>query len=249
LKLLTSIVLLSIFLGSSAQAKEPLLFIVNHPGSKPYLYFDKEKQIYKGLVPDILQGLIASNQLSIKYLANSRKRSEEYMYDGSADLMMLSQAWLKRPDLLIATLPIHQHRSFLYKPEKFAEGFSLDKPHQSEVLCTRKGFSYPNLAPYIANNRLIRLDSSDHLSMMKMLFKRRCDYLVMNEFNALNLINSTFFTEQEKLYRSPKPISIVPLNIILRPELLHEKQVLDIHIKVLQESGEIDRILKRHSSH
>ena len=119
MKLLTSIVLLSVFLALSAQAKEPLLFIVNHPGSKPYLYFDKEKQIYQGLVPDILQGLIASNQLNIKYLANSRRRSEEYMYEGSADLMMLSKAWLKRPEQLIASLPIHQHRSFLYKSEKF----------------------------------------------------------------------------------------------------------------------------------
>ena len=70
-------------------------------------------------MPDILQGLIASNQLNIKYLANSRRRSEEYMYEGSADLMMLSKAWLKRPEQLIASLPIHQHRSFLYKSEKF----------------------------------------------------------------------------------------------------------------------------------
>jgi len=228
-----------------AKAKEPLLFIVNHPGSAPYLYFDKNKKIYQGVIPDILNGLIESDQISIKYVSNSRKRSEEYIYQGTADLMMLSKAWLKEPGKLIATIPLHQHRSFLYKIKAFPDNFSLENSTDNETLCTKKGFIYPNLAPYLKSKRLIRIDSSNHLSMLKMLFKQRCDYMVMNEFNALNIINTSFF-DKENFYRSKSPVSVVPLNIILRAELIHEKEVLDKHIKYLKESGELQRIIKKH---
>ncbi len=233
------------FFAFLAKAKEPLLFIVNHPGSAPYLYLDKKNKTFLGVIPDVLNDLIESHQLSIRYISNSRKRAEEYMYHDTADLMMLSKAWLRKPDKLIATIPLHQHRSFLFKIKAFSEDFSLENSTDSETLCTRKGYVYPNLATYLKSKRLIRIDSSNHLSMLKMLFKRRCDYMVMNEFNALNLINSPFF-EEKKLYRSKSPISIVPLNIILRASLIREKQLLDKHIKYLKKSGELQRIINKH---
>ncbi len=248
LKLITCFILLYTSFPLLAEAKEPLLFVVNHPGSAPYLYFDTSKKLYQGVIPDILQDLIKSNQINVKYISNSRKRSEEYMYQGTADLMMLSKAWLKNPDRLIATIPLHQHRGFLYKASEFSDDFSLVSSTDSNTMCTRKGYFYPNLAPYFKSKRFVRIDSSDHLSMLRMLFKQRCDYMVMNEFNALNLVNSSFFQE-EKLFRSKSPISIVPLNIILRAELTDEKQILDKHIRFLQESGELQRILDRHTNY
>jgi len=248
LKLITYFILFCAFIPLFSKAKEPLLFIVNHPGSAPYLYFDKSNSTYQGVIPDILEGLIKSEQLSIKYISNSRKRSEVNMYQGTADLMMLSTAWLKEPEKLIATIPLHQHRTFLYKDKEFSDSFSLENSSNGKSMCTRKGFLYPALSPYFKNKKLTRVDSSGHLSMVKMLFKQRCDYMVMNEFNALNLINSSFF-QDEKLYRSKEPISIVPLNIILRAELSYEKQVLDRHIRALQESGELQRIIAKHIKH
>ncbi len=245
LKLITYSIFLCTFFAVFVKAKEPLLFIVNNPDSAPYLYFDKNKYIYQGVIPDILNELIESNQLSIKYISNSRKRSEEYMYQGSADLMMLSKTWLKEPEKLIATIPLHHHRSYLYKIKSFSDNFSLENSNGSESLCTRKGYFYPIIEPYLKSKRLIRIDSSNHLSMVKMLFKQRCDYMLMNEFNALNLINSSFF-EGKKLYRSKLPVSVVPLNIILRANLMREKQVLDKHIKYLQESGKLQRIIQKH---
>ena len=227
------------------KAKESLRFIVNHPGSAPYLYFDESQQKYQGVIPDILEELIANGKLDIKYISNSRKRSEEYMYQGTADLIMLSHTWLKEPDKLIATVPLLQHRSFLYKATPFSDEFSLDTANKQSTLCTRIGFIYPNLAPYIKKGRLIRIDSSNQLSMFRMLFKNRCDLAVMNEFNALNLMNSPFFKDKT-LFSSKSPISAVPLNIILRPELITTKNLLNEHIKKLKEKNEIQHFIKRH---
>ena len=82
--------------------------------------------------------------------------------------------------------------------------------------------------------------------MLRLLFKDRCDYTVMNEFNALNLINSKFFTDK-KTYRSTKPVSTVPLNIILRAEFTEEKELLDKHIATLLKNNEIQRLVDKHT--
>ncbi len=228
-----------------ANASKPLKFIVNYPGSAPYLYFDEQSETYKGVIPDILQPLVDSDQLKVTYISNSRKRSEGYMYQGVADMIMLSEHWLSQPDKLIATIPLLEHRSFLYSPNPFPADFSLSSPDVQEFICMRKGFVYPTLQPYIDKKRLYRVDSSSHLTMFRMLFKQRCDYAVMNEFNAKNLINSVFFIN-EKVYQSPQPITVVPLNIILRKALTKEKELLDKHIKQLKDNGDIQRYIDRH---
>lgn len=237
--------LLSGLLVSDALASEPLRFIVNYPGSAPYLYFDKESDKYKGVIPDILQPLIEQNKLKIRYIANSRKRSEEYMYDGVADMIMLSEQWLSQPDQLIASIPLLEHKSFLYKSRPFSANFSLSESSRRDRLCARQGYIYPNLQVHIDSKRLIRVDSSNHLSMLRMLFKDRCELVVMNEYNAANLMNSSFFTD-EKLYSSEEPITVVPLNIILRKPLVKEKQILDAHIRQLREQGDIERFIDKH---
>ena len=223
------------------------MFAVNYPGSVPYLYHDKNENKYKGIIPDILAELINTNQLDIRFVSNSRKRSEEYIYSAKADLIMLSKAWLKYPEKVIFTVPVHQHRSFLYKRTDFAKNFTLNNlsnENKPQLICTREGYYYPFLDDYFSKNILTRLDSSNHASMLKMLFKKRCNLMVMNEYNATSLMNAARFKDK-KLYRSVLPVSIVPLNIVLRPELSRQKEVLDNHINKLKRSGELERIIKK----
>ncbi len=42
------------------------------------------------------------------------------------------------------------------------------------------------LEPYFNSNKLIRVEALDQLSMIKMVFKNRCDYTILNEFNYEN---------------------------------------------------------------
>ncbi len=58
-------------------------------------------------------------------------------------------------------------------------------------------------------------------------------------------MNSSFFTD-EKLFSSEEPITVVPLNIILRKPLVKEKQILDAHIRQLREQGDIERFIDKH---
>ena len=233
------------FASYSVKANDPLLFIVSYPGSAPYLYQNIEDETYFGIIPDILSSLIETKKIDIRFVANSRKRSEDYLYQGKADLMLISQSWLSNPEKLIATIPLHQHRSYLYQTEKFPGDFSLDNLAQRKSICTRKGFVYPNLEPYFVNKQLIRVDSSSQTTTLSMLFKKRCDLAILSEYNALTIMKLDLF-KQNKLFRSINPISTVPLNIILRPELYYVKNMLDEHIRKLSLSGELESIIDKY---
>ncbi|MBL4910803.1 MAG: transporter substrate-binding domain-containing protein [Alteromonadaceae bacterium] len=240
----SKILILSYFASLAIFAQQPLVFIVNYPGSEPYLYIDRDTGLYMGVIPDVLHGIMANHQLNIKFISNSRRRSEEYMYLGKADLMMLSKSWLQYPDKLIATKAIDQHRSYLYQTSEFSKQFSLATVSH-KIICTRKGFSYPNLQPYFDSGQLIRMDLSGHRGMLRVLFKKRCDYIIYNEYSAIAIIKEPEF-RGKKIYRSPDPISSVPLNIILRPKFFAEKNIIDKQIIQLQQSGELKRIIEKH---
>jgi len=226
-------------------ANTQLLFIVSYPGSEPYLYQEQGNETYVGIIPDILEELIKTKKMHVRFVSNSRKRSEEYLYQGKADLMLISEFWLRQPDKLIWSVPIHQHRSFLYKSDKFPINFLLNNIDKGTSICTRKGFLYPNLDIHFNNKNLIRVDSTSQTTSLKMLFKKRCDLAVMSEYNALTIMKSSDFTNN-KLYKSVTPSSVVPLNIVLRPELIHTKEILDNHLKKLIANGELDRIIKKY---
>lgn len=229
----------------SIAANDQLLFVVSYPGSAPYLYQEAEEDNYLGIIPDILTPLIESKKINIRFVANSRKRSEEYLYLGKADLMLISQSWLSNPEKLIATIPLHQHRSYLYQTEKFPSDFSLNNLDKRKSVCTKKGFVYPRLAPYFINNQLIRVDSSSQTTTLSMLFKKRCDLAILSEYNALTIMKLDLF-KNKQLFRSDNPISIVPLNIVLRPELHYVKNMLDEHIRKLSLSGELESIISKY---
>jgi ABC-type amino acid transport substrate-binding protein len=229
----------------SATANEQLLFIVSYPGSAPYLYQKTGNDTYLGIIPDILNPLIKSKKVDIRFVTNSRKRSEEYLYQGKADLMLISQLWLSKPERIIATIPLHQHRSYLYQTESFFIDFSLDNLNEPKSVCTRKGFVYPNLETYFINNQLIRIDSSSQTTTLSMLFKKRCDLVILSEYHALTIMKLDIFKDKQ-LFRSNNPISIAPLNIVLRPELSHVKEMLNEHIKELTRTGELETIIKKY---
>jgi ABC-type amino acid transport substrate-binding protein len=218
---------------------------VSYPGSEPYLYQHLDNDTYLGIIPDILSALIKTKRIDIRFVSNSRKRSEEYMYQGKADLMLLSKSWLSQPEKLITTIPLHQHRSFLYQTDKFTSNFLLSDINEQKKICTRKGFRYPHLKPYFLNKKLVRVDSSSQTTTLKMLFKKRCDLVVLSEYHALTIMKSPIF-KNKLLFRSETPISVVPLNIVLRPELIQVKNLLDKHIKKLQTNGELDKIISHY---
>ncbi|WJG08820.1 ABC transporter substrate-binding protein [Aliiglaciecola sp. LCG003] len=234
-------------LSCVAQVAQParVTFVLNAPGAPPYSYLNSQTNEYQGVVVDFFAALERSLQLEVVYLDSSRARSEKFLHEGKADIMLSSTAWLVTPEKLIYSAPLLKHQSYLYGLKPLPEAFSLDTAPRLTI-CTRRSYFYPILQPYFAQRKLMRADSSSQSTMVNMLVKNRCDLAIMNEYNALAIFNEAQFCKTT-FYQSVEPISSVNLNFILRPELTDIQVLINQHLVKFIRSGELEQSMQRHA--
>jgi polar amino acid transport system substrate-binding protein len=242
------VVLLAILFVSfelCAAPTQPLKFAVNAPGSFPYLFFDSQLQGYKGVLPDFMEFVAQKSQLNAIFVDSNPSRSEQFLADGKVDLLLVNMAWLNEPQKFITSLPLIQHATYLYSLQPFGQDFSLTATTNSRI-CTREGFVYPGLSRFFQQNQFLRVDVSSQAGMPAMLVKQRCDYMVMNNFNAHEAFSQAQFC-QLALYQSPKPTSIVPLYIVMRPQLLETRKQIDRYLQAFIDSGRLQASFTAHA--
>lgn len=188
LALLTAIL---ISVSVSVYARQKLTFAVNFPGSPPYLYIDKDSEQYVGLVVDFFKTMQDATGLTVEYMDVNRERSEQFVYQGKADAFLSSTAWLKHPEKAISTIKLSDNITYLYSTTPFPQAFTLDSL-STEYICTRNSYVYPTLQRYFDNSGR-RVDSSSQATMLSMMLGGRCDYAVINQYNALSLFNAAPF--------------------------------------------------------
>jgi len=153
-------VLLTLFsisaLSKQIDENDTLVFVVNAPGSPPYLYYDLDSQSYQGVVVDFFSQLEEKDILVANFIDSNRGRSEKFIIEGTADMMLTSRSWLDTPERLIFTNKISVHQSYLYSLSPFEPGFVLQSAKGMRV-CTRRGFIYPGLDSYFETIILLGL--------------------------------------------------------------------------------------------
>jgi len=235
-----------VFFSVPVAAEPVLTFMVVYPGSPPFLYRKDQQGEYLGVIPDFLHGLTQSTGLEIRYVETNRQRGEDALYKGNLDLALLSPAWVRHPTKLLSSAPLVMHRSFLYGLEPFPAHFSVGNSPHGSIVCTKRVFDYPVLGGYFTSGKLIRMDSSSHTTMLKMLSKKRCDRAIMSEFNAMALSNVPGL-ELAPLYRSRRPVNQVGLNIMLRQGLTREQALINSYIEQFKASGALASSLDHHT--
>ena len=240
--------LLLVLTGTSAHAsqnEQQLRFVVNTPGSFPYLYLNTGRNEYTGLVPSLLNDLSKHEYFVVDYLHSNQLRSEKMLLTNRADLYLVNPEWLLEPEKLLVSEPLLEHKTFLYAIQPFTNDFALTTLNGSKV-CTRKNFVYTGLTAYFKLGNLIRMDADNDQAMLSMLVGGRCDFLVKNDYNAMQLFNSPQSCDVT-FHQSPHATSAVPLTIILRPALQSFKQKLDRYIRHARDNGEIGRFLTQYT--
>lgn len=246
-KLLFQIFLASCYLlpgHAISEDSNSLTLVVNSPGTRPHLYFNQDENKYDGVIPDLLRFAEKNSKLAIEFVDSHRNRNEKFVSSGKFDMFYSSIAWVKQPTDFISTDPIFSHESFLYALEPFADDFSLDRDTGAKV-CTRRGFIYPRLEPLFTEGNLIRIDSSSHDTMLKMLILGRCDLVEMNLKNALALIYSEEYVAHA-FYQSPEPTSSVPASLIMNPKRTQERDLLNHFIAEFLAQGMYEKSLAKH---
>ncbi|MEP2652666.1 MAG: transporter substrate-binding domain-containing protein [Paraglaciecola sp.] len=226
------------------EASQTYKFAVNSPGAPPYLYLDETTNTYVGLINDVIQEASKMYGISVEYVDSHRARNEPLIYAGKIDAFLLSKVWLSHPEKVIASTPLFSHRMFLYKVQPFEENFNLLSIENSKI-CTRENYVYPSLTNMSASGIIERVDSRSQISIVNMLIAGRCEYAIMNEFNAVNIMTSGDF-KNYTFYTSPMPTDETHTEIILRSELSELKKQLDDTIAIMQKDGRLIASLEHH---
>ncbi len=234
-----------LIIADSTQASEPvkLIFAVNSPGAAPYLYLDDTSNEYVGLVVDFFREMEKDKHVIVEYIDANRTRSEQFIYTGRADVFLSSLAWIQQPDLVVSSEELSPNRTFLYSTSPFDDDFELSSL-TNERICTRRAYVYPTLAP-LFDLSLQRVDSSSQQTGLFMLQKGRCDFSVMNQFNAYSLFNTADFCQQ-RFYRSPKAINSVPNALIFSLKNAPLIPLVNSYLQDFKASGGVEASLSQH---
>ncbi|WP_394223280.1 substrate-binding periplasmic protein [Alteromonas gracilis] len=238
----------SLFCFAYAQGKvSSIRFAVNTPGSPPYLYFDTDSQAYQGVVVDFFASQKLSSQFSVKYLDSNRARSESLLESRAVDVFLSSERWIDTPNDFLISDVLMQHNSYMYATSNFNSPF-IPAENFATSICTRYGFTYPVLQRFFDDDKryITRVNSSSQFTMAMMLSKGRCDFAIMNEYNARSVMFDEKFCSTT-FYQSPNVISGVNLVFIIRSGLDSLKHEIDTALKHFVESGERQRSIERHS--
>jgi ABC-type amino acid transport substrate-binding protein len=230
------------------EATEPksLLFAVNSPGSFPYLYFDIPSKSYLGLIPDFFADLEQQGILKTVFIDSNQLRSEQFVIEGKVDLYLANRQWLTQPEKVISSIPIVHHFTYLYSLSPFSDDFSAGALVNKQI-CTQQDYVYTGLQQPFKSKKLLRFDSSSQTTIGSMLANGRCDYAVLNNYNAKIVFSEVEYCHLA-IYQSPNPTSEIDLTVVMRPELKEVKIIIDNQIKAFISSGKANTSLLTHST-
>lgn len=239
------IILLLCGLSFAVAAKNNnIIFSVNAPGTKPYLYFDDKANSYQGIVVDFFATMESKNAFNVIYLDTSRNRYEKTLSNNKADVFVSAENWLGNPEAFLLSDTLALHNSYLYSTRQFDASFDIHAVDQATI-CTRANFIYPTLNDYFQSGKLIRLDSANQSTMTSMLLKGRCDYLVMGREDA----QAEMFSPQycnDVFFESSDVISSVKMVFVIRHDRHELVEIFNSHIKKFVSSGKRDESFLRH---
>jgi polar amino acid transport system substrate-binding protein len=227
-----------------AAKNEQLIFSVNAPGTKPYLYFDEKTNAYQGIVVDFFATMQGDSAFDVVYLDTSRNRYEETLSRNKADLFLSAKDWLRDPQAFWFSDTIAPHNSHLYATRQFATDFDLQAISQSNI-CTRTNFIYPTLNDAFTHGKLTRLDSTNNATMTMMLLKNRCQYLVLGKEDAHAELFSAKYCNNV-FYESTEVISSVNMVFVIRQNRTDLVNVLNTHLQAFIAKGLRDQSFIKH---
>jgi len=251
LRLVTIWVLSIVLLIGSAAADDerspstPLKVAINSPGSYPYLYFDDVSEDYQGVVRDLFNTMERELGYSFEYIDSNQLRSEEFLLNDKVDMLVISPRWLQKPDSFIFSDVIIDHETYLYSTSPFPKDFSLTSL-TGQTVCTQERYIYSGITQRFEDGALRRIDSTNQALMAAMLIAKRCDFAVLNNYNAWSAFSKPSNCHAT-IYQSPHPTSNVSLHVALRRALAPVKRDFDSIMSMQKRNGAFEKRLTEHS--
>lgn len=163
----------------SDQVPEPLLqrlrVSVAASNDRPSVLYDENTQFRGGLARDIIDHLAAHLSLSPDYLDIPRARIEPWLRTDRIDAAcFLAPAWAAQPQSLYWSPPLFEIRQVVVSPRD-SPAIRQAEDLFGKRLGTQLNYVYPELQPYFADGRILRMDAPSSLSNVAKLLRHRID--------------------------------------------------------------------------
>ena len=131
------------FIFETAWSNPTVTYAFGDYQSAPYVYYSQKTQQTKGIMLDISQELSARIPLEIIHVNLPRKRTEQYLLNGKADIRChLSPHWVKQAKKLTWTDPLYSLNTVIITHADFDQTIHDIEPLKGLVLGTIHGYRY-----------------------------------------------------------------------------------------------------------
>jgi len=166
-------------------ATEPLRVSVNEANGRPFVLYDARSRFRGGLARDIMDHL--ANQLGRRpvYLNLPRARVESWLRSGKIDAAcFLAPEWVRDASKLSWSPVLFHIRQVIVSPPK-APAVTRPQDLFGKRVGTLLNYTYPELAPYFDDGRILRADAPSFASNMAKLERGRIDALLYDDLASL----------------------------------------------------------------
>ncbi len=229
------------------QAAETLLRVAVYENlDYPLNIFDKNHVLVGGLQKDFTDQLAKKLSTQVSYAAYSRRRIESVVIQGDADIMCYSSpGWFDLPKEVswtVATFPQVERVVVM------ADKTSIEMvPQQLEgkKVVLQLGYHYPQIASQLTEGKIKRVDLTDVPGMFRLLAIGGADAMVSSDGEIEGYFKN--FPEKRSLYKVSKtPFSVVHTQCALSHKSTWKLEQINAAIQFLQESGEMERIMRKY---
>lgn len=235
------IVLLIISLVN-AQAS-PLKFDVSEEAWPPYSFYNDQNN--KGIMVEVLESLIADEDLELKISFLPEIRSNRELELCTVDVKPKAMEWVDSPNKYLWTDPVVISQDVIIT-RKISHYERLEDL-QGKVLGTVRGYNYPKLESDFERGKIKRADASSTLKMLEMLAKGHTDAAITNKHVFQWYLRKNALLEKE----------LMPTNIVIdqapyrfqfcpSPRWRELLTRLNKKLSKMKQSGSLDKILQHY---
>lgn len=241
MKRLFVLILLFTSLSVTSADKTSLKLAVYLPQSPPYMFIDLNTGEVTGILPDLMKMYSQHAGITFSYQYLNRVRAEKALYQGKADVSLLSPSWVKYPEKLIFSEPLYQTSDKFYATRPVDKAIEFN----GQTICTREFFKYPVFDQLVADNKVVRMDTDSEVSQMRMLLSGRCDFAYLNEWVANYMAKHDFsFT---KFYPAKNQFDQSNGILAFHPDWQQTLPSFNEFVRQIKRSGELDKIIARYT--
>ncbi|MDO6445683.1 transporter substrate-binding domain-containing protein [Colwellia sp. 1_MG-2023] len=222
-----------------------LVFQAKEVNKSVYMYSEDNGLTFEGIMPSILNRVAKKSNIKISFYHVPSSRVEEYLFTNKLDGSLMNKEWLDNPENFLFTKPFLKYGYFLFSTKAINEKQGYENYLTGKRICTHRSYLYPEypvLSKLFDENKSIRIDSENDLSMLKMLLKNRCEVTIIDEHTGDWLINNLF--KNESLYRSNKPIFNVELTMAFTTQWQPFVKEINNYIDKINKTNEMENIIK-----